>query len=199
MMEYVYYKPRRPTNRILNFARGMRRKPTEHEKMTKFALQYIADNEPNIKKFLSVIKNQFCLYSKVGNKWYIVDFYIPELRLVIEVDGNHHVTDKKQVEHDTKRTTFLESIGLSVERIPNRNTLLPDFGNNLKEILHKHIKKQIEEPYIISTSWRDAKKLAKKIKKWKKRKSRKHRNKKTERKSFTKQEVTVILRKGIKK
>lgn len=48
----------------------------------------------------------------IGN--YIVDFYCPQLKLVIEVDGNSH--DNKYV-YDSERDKYLESLGLKVLRI----------------------------------------------------------------------------------
>jgi very-short-patch-repair endonuclease len=47
---------------------------------------------------------------------YIVDFYCPEKKLIVELDGWQH---NEQVEHDTERTAFLESLGLSVLRFWN--------------------------------------------------------------------------------
>jgi len=47
---------------------------------------------------------------------WIVDFYIPSARLIIEVDGGVH-TD--QVEADARRTTALAEEGLRVLRITN--------------------------------------------------------------------------------
>ena len=54
---------------------------------------------------------------------YIVDFYLPEIRLVIEVDGSQHVTEAG-MEADAKRTAYLESLGLKVIRFDNGQVLL---------------------------------------------------------------------------
>lgn len=51
---------------------------------------------------------------------YIVDFVCLERKLVIEVDGGQHL---QQVEHDEKRTAFLESKGLRVLRFWNHDVL----------------------------------------------------------------------------
>ena len=48
----------------------------------------------------------------VGN--YIVDFFIPELGLVFEIDGSSH-NDK--VEYDAERDAFMENLNLKVIRI----------------------------------------------------------------------------------
>ena len=47
---------------------------------------------------------------------YIVDFYSPRCKLVIELDGSQH---HDQQEHDTERTAFLESKGYRVLRFWN--------------------------------------------------------------------------------
>jgi len=45
----------------------------------------------------------------VGN--YIVDFYCPKLKLVIEIDGESH---NEKSDYDEKREKYLESLGLKV-------------------------------------------------------------------------------------
>jgi len=54
----------------------------------------------------------------IGN--YIVDFYCPGLKLVIEIDGSSH--DNKY-EHDKKRDEYLHSLGLTVLHIDNFDVL----------------------------------------------------------------------------
>ena len=49
---------------------------------------------------------------------YIADFYCAKAKLVIELDGSGHYTEKGKV-YDEERTAFLESYGLTVIHIPN--------------------------------------------------------------------------------
>jgi very-short-patch-repair endonuclease len=49
---------------------------------------------------------------------YIADFYSAQAKLIIELDGSQHYEDS-EIEKDAQRTTFLESYGLTVIRIPN--------------------------------------------------------------------------------
>ena len=49
---------------------------------------------------------------------YVVDFYCAKAKLVIELDGAGHYTDKGK-KQDEERTAFLEEYGLTVMRIPN--------------------------------------------------------------------------------
>ena len=53
-------------------------------------------------------------------KAYIVDFYIPGLRLVIEIDGTSH--DKSE-SYDNARTRALNTRGIKVIRFTNNETL----------------------------------------------------------------------------
>jgi very-short-patch-repair endonuclease len=60
---------------------------------------------------------------------FVVDFYCPELKLVIEVDGVTHISDE-EVRHDKIRQEYLESLDLTVKRYLNS-----DIYNNLKNVI----------------------------------------------------------------
>ncbi len=49
---------------------------------------------------------------------YIVDFYCAEVKLVIELDGSQHYTDKG-IKEDQERDAYLNSLGLTVLRYSN--------------------------------------------------------------------------------
>jgi very-short-patch-repair endonuclease len=53
---------------------------------------------------------------------YVVDFYAPAARLVIEVDGSQHM-DAPNRAYDENRTAALASLGLRVLRFDNRQVL----------------------------------------------------------------------------
>lgn len=53
---------------------------------------------------------------------FIVDFYCPALKLVIEVDGDSHFTNDAQA-CDQERTHSLEGYGLTVMRFTNQQVL----------------------------------------------------------------------------
>ena len=63
---------------------------------------------------------QFYRQKTIGN--YIVDFYAPAARLVVEVDGAHHF-DLTQVRYDETRTAFLAQQRLAVLRFDDRQVL----------------------------------------------------------------------------
>lgn len=49
---------------------------------------------------------------------YIVDFYIPDAKLVIELDGSQHYEEQGKSE-DVQRDEYLNSLGLTVLRYSN--------------------------------------------------------------------------------
>ncbi|NEO88415.1 MAG: endonuclease domain-containing protein [Spirulina sp. SIO3F2] len=55
-------------------------------------------------------------------EYFIVDFYCPKLKLVIEVDGAGHFTEEAEA-YDEKRTEILEGYGLRVLRFTNDEVL----------------------------------------------------------------------------
>ena len=63
---------------------------------------------------------QFLRQRPIGN--FIVDFYCPEAKLIIEIDGGQHFTKEGQ-ESDQNRDAFLEGLGLHVLRFNNHEVL----------------------------------------------------------------------------
>ena len=53
---------------------------------------------------------------------YIVDFYAPRSKLVVEVDGSQHL-DAEGENRDARRDAYLESCGLRVLRFNNLEVL----------------------------------------------------------------------------
>ena len=58
---------------------------------------------------------------------YIVDFYAPAVKLVIELDGSQHAEERHKI-YDEKRTLFLEEQGLMVLRFNNVDVLKNTHG-----------------------------------------------------------------------
>src|SRR5262245_30596631 len=63
-----------------------------------------------------LLGKKFRRQSSVGQ--YIVDFYCPECRLVVELDGAPHF-GPNACEYDQQRTEYLERAGLKVIRFEN--------------------------------------------------------------------------------
>jgi very-short-patch-repair endonuclease len=70
-------------------------------------------------------------------KSFIVDFYCPEEKLLIELDGDFHF-DEDAKKYDRERTRKIESKGLKVIRFENQEVLL-----NLDKVLNE-IKKNFK-------------------------------------------------------
>ena len=64
---------------------------------------------------------QFYRQKAIGS--YIVDFYGPAAKLVIEIDGSQH-SEPRSADYDRLRTAYLSGLGLLVMRIYNRQVLL---------------------------------------------------------------------------
>ncbi len=60
---------------------------------------------------------QFYRQKPIGN--YIVDFYAPKAKIVVEVDGSQHM-ESEQAARDLQRDAFLASQGLRVLRFDDR-------------------------------------------------------------------------------
>ena len=79
---------------------------------------------------------KFRRQTSVGN--YVVDFYCPEEKLVVELDGEVHF-DEEAIKYDKKKTEYLESLGLTVIRFENNDVLKnTDYVlNKIKECFNK--------------------------------------------------------------
>jgi very-short-patch-repair endonuclease len=63
---------------------------------------------------------QFYRQKPIGN--FIVDFYAPKVKLVIEIDGSQHM-EPHHAEKDRQRDKYLRSLGLMVLRFNSRQIL----------------------------------------------------------------------------
>ena len=98
-------------------------------------------NRKNPTKPESIMWYQLLARHKTGYKFmrqkpidsFIVDFYCPELKLVIEIDGDTHA---EQIEYDLKRNNILNNFGLKIIRYTN-----PEIMNNLQGVQQDLIQK----------------------------------------------------------
>ena len=65
---------------------------------------------------------------------YIVDFYVPSAKLVIELDGSQHYLGSVPA-YDAQRTAYLQGIGCRVLRYAN-NAVDTNFAGVCEDILH---------------------------------------------------------------
>jgi very-short-patch-repair endonuclease len=96
---------RRPTSKILPFARALRRNMTHAETLL---WRMLRDRRLDGHKFRRQVP--------IGR--YIADFLCDEHRLIVELDGAPHDRAEQQA-HDAARDEWLRAQGYRVLRIPN--------------------------------------------------------------------------------
>ncbi len=87
----------------------------------------------------NLIKN-----GKMGTKFrrqysiqsYVIDYFSPDIRLAIEIDGRQHQTSES-IKYDTYRDSYLNALDIKVMRIPDSNIF-----RNLNEVFRK-IKRRV--------------------------------------------------------
>ena len=80
---------------------------------------------------------QFYRQKPIGK--YIVDFYAPRTKLVVEVDGSHHM-NRKQARRDKHRDLYLAAVGLRVLRFNSREVL--EETDAVVEVIFRAIKER---------------------------------------------------------
>lgn len=97
-MRHLPYK-----RKLVERARGLRKTMTPAERK----LWY---------EFLCTFKHRALKQRPIDG--FIADFYIPKLKLVIEIDGEHH-NELDQQTYDAERTKVFEGYGLTTIRFTN--------------------------------------------------------------------------------
>ncbi|SEN49404.1 Very-short-patch-repair endonuclease [Pseudomonas sp. ok272] len=116
--------PNRPTPQQRQFARQLRANQTDCELILWQRLR--ARQLANLK-----FRRQFPCPP------YVLDFYCPERRLAIELDGGQHY-EAAAYHHDQRRTHFLRQQGIEVLRFSNLQVL-----EQLNDVL-EHILRQVQ-------------------------------------------------------
>ena len=98
-----------------------RRKPLPtNESLKKYAVEMRKNQTDEEKKvWYQILKGRTPKFHRqriIGN--YIVDFYCPQLRLAIEIDGYQHFYEEN-IEYDSKRTEYIESQDIYILRFEN--------------------------------------------------------------------------------
>lgn len=84
----------------------------------------ITKSEEKILKLLERLNYKFIFQYPKFDEWYflIADFYIPSLKLMIEIDGESH-NNMKSKKKEYKRRIWLLRQGIKVLRIKNKATI----------------------------------------------------------------------------
>ena len=117
--------PKRSTAKMMRRAVELRREPTPAEARLWKHLRSKA-----------MVSTHFRRQYAIDN--YIVDFYAPRAKLVIEVDGSQHIDLH---EYDIERTEFLKSKGYRVLRFWN-NDVINNIQSVMSEIMRTISEKQ---------------------------------------------------------
>ena len=91
-----------------------------NENLRKYAVE-MRKNQTNEEKkvWYQILKGRTPKFHRqriIGN--YIVDFFCPKLKLIIEIDGYQHFYEENK-EYDQRRTEYLESLGFYILRFEN--------------------------------------------------------------------------------
>jgi len=115
-----------------------------NRKLTVLSKQ-LRNNPTNAEKYMwskirmkQISGYQFYRQKPIGE--YIVDFYCPEVRLVIEIDGEDHF-HRNQLEVDKHRDEYLNTCGFKVLRFSNTDVL-----KNIEGVIES-IKSEVEKSY----------------------------------------------------
>lgn len=99
-------------------------RPISIGKKLALARELRRNSTPTERHAWSLIRNRAILGLKFRRQHvvhgFIVDFYCAELRLVLELDGDHH-RDPGWASYDAARSAWLRAAGYHVVRIENRD------------------------------------------------------------------------------
>jgi very-short-patch-repair endonuclease len=112
---------------LKNKARQLRKNMTDSE--------HVLWSRLRAKQLLGV---QFYRQKPIGE--YILDFFAPKTKLVIEVDGSQHMRDS-QAEKDKQRDEYLAGVGLLVLRFNSREVL--EETDEVVEVIHRTIAERL--------------------------------------------------------
>ncbi|HEV2291222.1 MAG TPA: endonuclease domain-containing protein [Gemmatimonadales bacterium] len=128
------------SKREVELARHLRRQATDAEKL---AWEMLRARRCNGLKF----KRE----EPLGD--FIVDFYCPQLKLVIELDGAIHA-EPDQAERDELRTAALEALGLTVIQVRNEDVAATTFDRIVTNLTRSPSPRVSVERGLGGEAWR---------------------------------------------
>lgn len=112
----------------MNLRRKLRRNQTEAERVL---WKYLRNQQLDGMRFLR----------QYGVGPYILDFYCPQARLAVELDGGQHAEDQQQI-YDDIRTKFLREQNIRVIRFWNNDVM-----KNIEGVVER-IREEITPPHL---------------------------------------------------
>ncbi len=113
--------------KLKNTARTLRKDMTESERVLWARL-----------RSKQILRVQFYRQKPIGN--YIVDFFAPKAKLVIEVDGSQHM-EKSNSKRDKERDTYLAGLSIKVLRFNSREVLR--YADEVVEVIFQAMEKRL--------------------------------------------------------
>jgi very-short-patch-repair endonuclease len=108
--------------RLEEFQRKMRKTPTNAEQRFKTILSEVLNTLPNTFRKDVIFQKIFIVPSAVNCAGFIGDFYIPDKKILFEIDGMHHQRPNERA-HDQRRSLMLyRKLGIKTFRISNIDT-----------------------------------------------------------------------------
>ena len=109
---------------------GKMKKPLRRSRRDRYAIAFARDQRRQANEFSSIVwqivRNRGCRKQKFRREYsippYTADFCCVVLKLIIEIDGEHHQTEEGRG-HDARRDQFLARRGFAVVRIPGYEVL----------------------------------------------------------------------------
>lgn len=119
-----------------------------NKKSEKEKRRYLRNNQTFSEKivWMNLRQKQVCgerFLRQFGIGKFVVDFYCPHLKLVIEIDGDSHFENRDAVEYDKWRQKLIESLGIKIIRFTNREVnqnidkVISVIDKNVREIQDK--------------------------------------------------------------
>ena len=114
--------------------------------------RYLRNNLPQAEIILwSKLKSRQLLGFKFRRQYsvgsYIIDFYCPEMKLAVEVDGDSHFLEKS-LEYEKERQSFIEGFGIQFLRFTN-NDIYRNLNGALFTICETLKRKMIHNPLYV--------------------------------------------------
>lgn len=107
--------------------------------------QTLIDNQTKAETFAKILLKEMGVkfvfqqdFICKNKKLYYIDFYLPLIKVGIEIDGGYHMEDT-QVASDKERQSNIEKNGVDMYRFTNEEVFQPEyFRSRIKDILTKY-------------------------------------------------------------
>lgn len=127
--QYIYYKNRVSFERAISIMEKQKLDFYEYEEAIKVVEEYAAENPEKFDSAHEIIAAIVLISNRIQTKIqhkierYRVDFYLPDMKCILEIDGEQH-DNKKNIMHDSRRDVKIREIlgdDWEIVRIPTKH------------------------------------------------------------------------------